>query len=142
MSWLKNLIFELGFTCNKPPVLLCDNLSALYMCTNSVFHNRSKHIEIDYRFVREKVEQGLLTVPYVPTQDQYGISSQKHYSRHFLFISVTSSMSVHYCWAWKGILRINNCNIITIVFELSSGWHLVYILEFQSHVNSSISDLM
>ncbi|WMV34725.1 hypothetical protein MTR67_028110 [Solanum verrucosum] len=41
------------------------------MCTNPVFHNRSKHIEIYYHFVREKVEQGLLTVRYVSTQDQY-----------------------------------------------------------------------
>lgn len=67
VSWLKNLLFELGVTCNKPHVLLCDNISALYMCTNLVFHNQSKHIEIEYHFVREKVERGLLYVPYLPT---------------------------------------------------------------------------
>ena len=71
VAWLENLLFELGVPCSKPPVLLCDNQSALNMCANPVFHNRSKHIEINYHFVREKVEQGLLIVRYVPTQDQF-----------------------------------------------------------------------
>jgi len=39
-------------------IVYCDNVSAVYMTTNPVHHNRTKHIEIDIHFVREKVALG------------------------------------------------------------------------------------
>lgn len=52
------------------PKLWCDNLGATYMCANSIFHARTKHIEIDYHFVRDKVTVGELQVNFVSTKDQ------------------------------------------------------------------------
>ena len=54
----------------RPPVLLCDNLGAICLTVNHVFHARTKHIEIDYHFVRERVANKLLNVRFVPTGDQ------------------------------------------------------------------------
>jgi hypothetical protein len=48
----------------------CDNLGAKYLSSNPVFHARTKHIEVDYHFVRERVTRGLLQIDFVPTGDQ------------------------------------------------------------------------
>ncbi|XP_019167813.1 PREDICTED: uncharacterized protein LOC109163518 [Ipomoea nil] len=50
--------------------LWCDNLGATYMCANPVFHARTKHVEIDYHFVRDKVESGDFLVNFISTKDQ------------------------------------------------------------------------
>lgn len=50
---------------SSTPVLYCDNISALYMTINPVFHARSKHIKLDYHYVRERVALGLLVTKHV-----------------------------------------------------------------------------
>ena len=54
----------------KAASLWCDNLGATYLCANPVFHARTKHIEIDYHFVRERVADKLLNIWFIPTGDQ------------------------------------------------------------------------
>ena len=47
----------------SPPLLLfCDNISATYLVVNPILHSRTKHVEIDYHFVHEKVSNGSLVV--------------------------------------------------------------------------------
>ncbi|WMV21531.1 hypothetical protein MTR67_014916 [Solanum verrucosum] len=55
LCWVRNLLNELSVTLAKPPVIYCDNLGAIYVCANPVFHSRMKHIELDYHFVRKLV---------------------------------------------------------------------------------------
>ena len=50
--WITYILHDIGLFLSKPPMLFCDNISALYMTANPVFHARTKHIEIDYHFVR------------------------------------------------------------------------------------------
>ena len=52
------------------PRLWCDNIGARYLSANPVFHARTKHIEIDFHFVRERVAQRLPDICYVNTHDQ------------------------------------------------------------------------
>lgn len=51
MIWITYILRDIGLFLHQPPILLCDNLSALYMTINPVFHARTKHVEIDYHFV-------------------------------------------------------------------------------------------
>lgn len=58
LTWLVRLLKELGVTQLKPVRLFCDNQYALHIARNPVFHERTKHIEIDCHFTREKVLEG------------------------------------------------------------------------------------
>lgn len=60
IQWLINLFHELGCPKMAPVTLYCDNKSALYIASNPVFHERTKHISIDCHLVREKLQQGLI----------------------------------------------------------------------------------
>uniref|UniRef100_A0A2N9GGA2 Reverse transcriptase Ty1/copia-type domain-containing protein n=1 Tax=Fagus sylvatica TaxID=28930 RepID=A0A2N9GGA2_FAGSY len=53
--WIRMVLKDLGLFLPNPPILWCDNLSALALASNPVFHARTKHIEVDYHFIREKV---------------------------------------------------------------------------------------
>ncbi|XP_057779651.1 uncharacterized mitochondrial protein AtMg00810-like [Salvia miltiorrhiza] len=68
--WIKSLIHELGFSISHTPVLWCDNQSTAAIASNPVLHARTKHIEIDTHFVRDKVLNKELDVRYVPSEDQ------------------------------------------------------------------------
>lgn len=60
LTWITSILRDLRVQLDSPPTIFCDNLSALYMTVNPIFHARSKHIEIDYHYVRERVALGLL----------------------------------------------------------------------------------
>uniref|UniRef100_A0A2N9EUM6 Uncharacterized protein n=1 Tax=Fagus sylvatica TaxID=28930 RepID=A0A2N9EUM6_FAGSY len=70
LYWLRMLLKDLCITLPSPPTLWCDNVGALALATNPVFHARTKHIEIDYRFVREKVVNNDISTRYIATIDQ------------------------------------------------------------------------
>ena len=70
LMWLKTLFQELGYPCTVVPIVWSDNLAAKSMFENPVFHSRTKHIEVDVHFVREKVENSEVEVRYVPTANQ------------------------------------------------------------------------
>jgi histone deacetylase 1/2 len=55
LIWIQSLLKELGIFQWNAPVLWCDNLGATYMTSNPMFHTRTKHIEVDFHFVREQV---------------------------------------------------------------------------------------
>jgi hypothetical protein len=56
--WLRQLLQELHAPISSATIVYCDNVSAVYMTANPVHHRRTKHIEIDIHFVREKVALG------------------------------------------------------------------------------------
>jgi histone deacetylase 1/2 len=70
MMWVQKLLTELRVP--HPPMawLWCDNLGAKYLYANPVFHARTKHIEIDFHFVRERVAQKLLDIRFIASGDQ------------------------------------------------------------------------
>lgn len=70
LTCLTYLLRDLSIPIPSSPALYCDNLSALYMTINPVFHARSKHIELDYHFVREHVALGLLVTKHIPSTHQ------------------------------------------------------------------------
>jgi hypothetical protein len=70
-TWLRQLLQELQHPLRRASVVYCDNVSAIYLSTNPVQHQRTKHIEIDLHFVRERVALGEVRVLHVPTTSQY-----------------------------------------------------------------------
>ena len=70
VTWLVRLLSELGVSQSQPVTLHCDNQSALQIAKNHVFHERTKHIDLDCHFTREKVLEGLLQLAYLPTSLQ------------------------------------------------------------------------
>jgi histone deacetylase 1/2 len=70
IMWIQSLLRELGVKAPPAAQLWCDNLGAKYLSSNPVFHARTKHIEVDYHFVRERVARQLLKIGFVSTNDQ------------------------------------------------------------------------
>ena len=68
--WVQSMLKELGISEVHPPCLWCDNLGATYLSANPVFHARTKHIEIDFHFVRERVANKQLEDRFIPSRDQ------------------------------------------------------------------------
>ncbi|RVW25612.1 Retrovirus-related Pol polyprotein from transposon RE1 [Vitis vinifera] len=58
LIWLRHLLRELRFGKDEQMKLICDNQAALHIASNPVFHERTKHIEVDCHFIREKIASG------------------------------------------------------------------------------------
>ncbi|XP_044478603.1 uncharacterized mitochondrial protein AtMg00810-like isoform X1 [Mangifera indica] len=68
--WLKRLFEDLKISVSYPMKVYCDNKAAISITHNPVLHDRTKHIEVDKHFIKEKIESGLICLSYVPTTDQ------------------------------------------------------------------------
>ncbi|GLT91294.1 hypothetical protein SLE2022_091880 [Rubroshorea leprosula] len=91
--WVRQLLSELHVFLHSPPMVYCDNISAIYMSLNPVQHQRTKHIEIDIHFVREHVASGIICIQYVPSSAQRADVLTKALSSA-LFRSQRSNLSV------------------------------------------------
>ncbi|KAK9063378.1 hypothetical protein SSX86_017248 [Deinandra increscens subsp. villosa] len=93
VSWVRNLLLELHVPLRTVVVVYCDNVSAVYLSGNPVQHQRTKHVEIDIHFVREKVRVGDIRVLHVPSEFQYADIFTKGLPRP-LFTSFRDSLRV------------------------------------------------
>jgi hypothetical protein len=71
MVWLRQLLTELQRPIQQATIIYCDNILAIYMSSNLVHHQRTKHIEIDIHFVRQKIALGQVRILHVPTAAQF-----------------------------------------------------------------------
>lgn len=87
LTWLSFLLRDIGTPSIKPIPLYCDNQAALHIAANPVFHERTKHIEIDCHVVREKLQKGFIRTLKISTAQQTADIFTKSLGRdQFLFL--------------------------------------------------------
>jgi len=69
LLWLKIILEDLRIKSDDPMRLYCDNKSSISKAHNPVQHDRTKHIEVDRHFIKEKLDSGLICTLYVSSQD-------------------------------------------------------------------------
>jgi hypothetical protein len=70
-TWLHQLLIELRHQPRRATLIYCDNISAVYLSSNPVQHQRTKHVEIDLHFVQEQVALSHVRVLHVSITSQY-----------------------------------------------------------------------
>ena len=86
VTWVQCLLKVFKVHVPTPILMMCDNVSTIALASNPVQHARTKHIEIDCHFVRDKIKAGQIQPVYIPTKHQLadiltkGLSKPLHYS--------------------------------------------------------------
>jgi hypothetical protein len=93
LIWLHYLMAELQLSCTAPPILYCDNVGATYLASNPMFHARTKHVEIDFHFVRDRIISRNLTVQFLSSADQLADIMTKPLSIS-RFLNIRSKLTV------------------------------------------------
>jgi hypothetical protein len=70
LTWIKQVLVDLKINVNEPMKMFCDNQAARHIASNPVFHEHTKHIEVDCHFIREKVQSKEIETPFVKSEDQ------------------------------------------------------------------------
>jgi histone deacetylase 1/2 len=68
--WLQYLLTDLQIPSASAPIIWCDNLGATYLSANPVFHACTKHVEVDYHFVRDRVVKKEIQIHFISSWDQ------------------------------------------------------------------------
>ena len=91
--WLRKLLVNLFGQVLRSMMIYCDNQSGIQLSKNPVFHDRSKHFEIKYHFIRDYVQRGAVTLQYISTDEQVADILTKYLGRRSLSSSEIS-------WEW------------------------------------------
>ncbi|MFV0960733.1 Ty1/Copia family ribonuclease HI, partial [Klebsiella pneumoniae] len=70
MIWIKSMLSCLKVNVSLPMKMICDNQAAIHIANNPVFHERTKHIEVDCHYVRDLVQSEVISTHHVNTEDQ------------------------------------------------------------------------
>ncbi|KAM2632204.1 hypothetical protein EV1_022966 [Malus domestica] len=93
LTWVCKVLKNFGFPLSATPTLWCDNISAISLASNPIFHARTKHVEIDYHYIRELVLANLVKVQYVFSKDQVADIHTKSLSKsRFQFLQSKLSL--------------------------------------------------
>eukprot|EP00253_Pinus_taeda_P010447 PITA_10447 len=83
--WMRKLLVRLFRQRIDPTMINCDNQSCIKLSQNLMFHDRSKHIKIEYRHLRDCVQKGIMELPYIPTREQISDILTKAFARSSFF---------------------------------------------------------
>ncbi|KAM2660445.1 hypothetical protein EV2_022859 [Malus domestica] len=96
LIWLKSLISDLGFPSSTLISYICDNQATMHIAANPMFHERTKHIEVDCHFIKAQVQ----------TQVIHTIFTRSHDQQAYLFTKALSSVQLHHFLGKLGSINI------------------------------------
>ncbi|CAL9025341.1 unnamed protein product [Prunus brigantina] len=70
LIWLKRLLTKLGYRLTSVMNLFCDNKAAITIAHNPVQHDRTRHVEVDQHYIKQKLEAKVIQFPFVKSDDQ------------------------------------------------------------------------
>ncbi|XP_026420650.1 uncharacterized protein LOC113316719 [Papaver somniferum] len=125
LVWIQSLLKELGIPVSTPS-LWCDNLGATYLTVNPVFHARTKQIEIDYHFFRERVDNKQLEVKFISSKDQIAdIFTKVLASPRFQYLR--DNLNIRQLMLnLRGLLRIQQLKPISVALLALILYHASY----------------
>jgi hypothetical protein len=104
IMWIQSLFRDIGLVQHNAPILYCDNIGATYLSSNPAYHARTKHIEIDFHFVRDKVAEKTLVVRFLSSKDQIAdVLTKPLVSTRFCLLR--SNLNVHSTLRLRGHIR-------------------------------------
>ena len=86
LTWIHRLLTELTVSISSPISVHCDSQSAIHIARNPVFHERTKHIVVDCHFVRNKLQEGLISLHHV-TNLLISLPQGTHWRQTFSYLA-------------------------------------------------------
>jgi hypothetical protein len=109
LIWIKQVFIDLNIKVVEPMKMFCDNKSARHIARNLVFHERTKHIEVDCHFIKEKVQSKEIETPFVKSKDQLAdILTKRLSGKAFKNISRKLELYDIYHSSLRAVLRNKN----------------------------------
>jgi len=70
LEWISHLLIDLRVPLQLPITMHCDDMAAQHIASNSVFHERTKYLNIDCHYTRDKLLEGFMQTSYVTSKEQ------------------------------------------------------------------------
>ena len=113
--WLWGLLAELDFSATDPTPLHADNTSVIQITANPIFHESTKHIEVDYHSIREAYDGHVITLPHISIDLQIAdIFTKMLTHHHHCFLNSKLMLIDHPTSIWGGpstesLLPVTSC---------------------------------
>ncbi|GAV74050.1 hypothetical protein CFOL_v3_17532 [Cephalotus follicularis] len=98
LLWLRKLMTEIGFAPKSAMSLFCGNKAAIEIAHNPVQHDRTKHVEVDHHFIKEKIDAKEARFPFVKMEDQLADVLTKAVSSRVFYNSL-GKLGIHDIYA-------------------------------------------
>ena len=89
LLWIRNLLQDLGVKPKSDIQLYCDNKAAINISQNPVQHDRTKHVEVDRHFIKEKLDAKIISFSFVSSEDQLADILTKRVSKKAFYDSLS-----------------------------------------------------
>ena len=97
LVWLLALLRTFDLNHTHPTSLYCDSKATLYIAANPVFHERTKHIEVDCHYIRSKIQAGVIKTFHVPTRHQIAdfFTKALGYKQFYFLLSKMNMINIY-----------------------------------------------